>query len=475
MNESLLALYRHLPAPMRHVAASLRGISLKRWRYGPETDRLVEEALERESWDASRWRAWQQQQLAPLLHRAATTVPYYQAQWAQRRRHGDTSSVEQLENWPILEKGSLRAAARSFVAEDRDLRSMVHEHTSGTTGTPIHLWSSRETARKWYALFEARVRRWNGITRHDRWAILGGQLVTPAARTRPPFWVWNAGLNQLYMSAYHIAPSTAGDYLDAMRRYGVTYVLGYASSLHSLANFARSARLAAPRLRVAISNAEPLTELQRLSISEAFGCPVRDTYGMAEIACAAGECSAGSLHLWPDAGITEVVDAAGAHPVAAEQTGRLVCTGLINSDMPLIRYDVGDLGSLADTSAACACGRRLPLLREISGRADDVIQTPDGRRVGRLDPVFKSDLAILEAQVIQESRRDVVVKVVPSSGFGAGDVETIQRRLEERLGHRMRISVEAVEAIPRTAAGKFRAVVSRLDEDGSDVPTRAAG
>ena len=35
--------------------------------------------------------------------------------------------------------------------------------------------------------------------------VLGGQLVAPVTQTKPPFWVWNAGLNQLYLSSYHLS------------------------------------------------------------------------------------------------------------------------------------------------------------------------------------------------------------------------------------------------------------------------------
>lgn len=168
----LLSIYHHLPPPARNLAANLRGYYLRSWRYGPETDRLVEEALERESWSAEQWKRWQEERLAYVLHRAATRVPYYRQQWSERRRRGDTSSWELLENWPILEKEPLRAHPQAFVADDCDIRRMFHEHTSGTTGKPLDLWWSRETVRAWYALFEARWRRWYGVSRHDWGTIL---------------------------------------------------------------------------------------------------------------------------------------------------------------------------------------------------------------------------------------------------------------------------------------------------------------
>ena len=137
MSETLLNIFHKLPGWMRSGAASLHGLQLRSWRFGPETPRLVSEVLEREEWDAAQWRKWQQEQLAQVLHRAATRVPYYRDHWAARRRRGDSSSWELLENWPLLEKEEVRNQPRAFVADDCDPRRMFYAHTSGTTGTPV--------------------------------------------------------------------------------------------------------------------------------------------------------------------------------------------------------------------------------------------------------------------------------------------------------------------------------------------------
>ena len=91
----------------------------------------------------------------------------------------DRGSWELLQNWPILEKDTLRENPRAFVADDCDVRRMFREQTSGTTGKPLILWRSHRTLQELYALSGARTRLWHGVTRDDRWAMLGGQLVVP--------------------------------------------------------------------------------------------------------------------------------------------------------------------------------------------------------------------------------------------------------------------------------------------------------
>jgi phenylacetate-CoA ligase len=457
----LIKVYQILPYPLRVLVASIRGYYLNQLRYGIKLDNLIDTALERETWTADQWRAWQEERSANILWHAARNVPYYRQSWDDRRQHGDRSSVESLHNWPVLSKEVVRAYPKSLVADGVNLHSQIAEHTSGTTGKPLTLWMSREAVRNWYALFEARWRGWYGLSRHDRWGILGGQMVTPFDQKKPPFWVWNAGMNQLYLSSYHLAPQYIPEYLDAIQRHKIVYLLGYASSLYSMAQLALEQNLQIPVLKTVISNAEPLYTHQREVISQAFQCPVYDTYGLSENVCAASECLHGRLHLWPEVGVTEILNDEEDAPLPDGETGRLVCTGLLNRTMPLIRYDTGDRGFLSP-EMVCACGRSLPMLGGIEGRQDDVLLTRDGRRIGRLDPVFKADLAIREAQIIQESPARVIVRYIPAPGCSKTALQMLVGRLQERLGD-MEIVLEEVEKIPRSSNGKFRAVISKVN------------
>jgi len=470
MTDTLLKYYHSLPSPLRSVAASLRGVYLRSWRYGPETERLVEEALARESWTVNQWKSWREERLGYVLHRAATSVPYYRERWNARRRSGDRASWEYVENWPILEKETVRKNPRALLADDCDPRRMFPERTSGTTGTPLNLWWSKDTVRAWYALSEARIRYWNGLSRRDRWAMLGGQLVTPASQRRPPFWVYNRGLNQLYMSSYHLAPGNVEYYLDAMTRHRLSYVYGYTSSLYAMADVILGSGRRDIAMAAAITTAEPVYEHQRKAIAQAFNCPVRETYGMTELVAAASECTVGSLHLWPEVGFVEVIGDSSAFSNASSSD--LVCTGLLNIDMPLIRYRTGDQGALGPEHNMCGCGRALPILASVEGRADDLLYTMDGRRIGRLDPLFKGDLPIQEAQIVQEELNRLRVRYVPGPDFRPHHESVITQRLQERMGM-VKVEMESLNAIPRGPNGKFQAVICNLSRQEREFLTSA--
>lgn len=452
-----LEILHRLPYPLKVTAASTWGYYLNWWRYGIRSEEFSQAALEHEYMDKEIADKLQEENIARMLHHSATTVPYYIDQWHQRRKAGDQASWEILENWPVLKKDALRKNPKQLLTKKSRGRFLYKEYTSGSTGTPLVLWQSRKTLIRWYALFDARVRQWNHVSRKDNWAIIGGQRILPFQHKDPPFWVWNQAFKQLYLSSYHIAESNIESYMVALKQHQIRYVLGYPSSLTSMARFVINNNIDAPSLEVIFSNAESLSDYQRTLISKAFHCPVINTYGMSELTCGASECQYGSMHLWPEAGKVEIMDDKADELLQSPEVGRIIATGLLNDDMPLIRYETGDRGFLIN--GMCQCGRNLPMIGDIEGRIDDMIQTIDGRKIGRLDPIFKADIPIQEAQIIQESIDTIRIKFVPSLGYEHDHL--LNKRLRDYLGN-MNFVLEKVDQIPRGPNGKFKAVISRV-------------
>lgn len=284
----------------------------------------------------------------------------------------------------------------------------------------------------------------------------GGQLVTPVEQMVPPFWVWNRAFNQLYMSSYHLSLELIPHYLEALKQYQIRYIYAYTSSVYTLAQAILRLNRRDIQMAVIVTNAEPLFEHQRDVIGEAFQCSVRETYGQTEIVAAASECQHGNLHQWPEAGYWEIDPAS-----SSNHTGELLATGLLNADMPLVRYRVGDRISLQATSSPCRCGRKLPLLNSIEGRNDDILIAPDGRKIGRLDPILKTALEVQEVQIVQEQCDFVRIKCVPAPGYTKKTGEAIATALKQRMGN-IKVEIEIVDYIPRTPNGKFRAVICKV-------------
>lgn len=459
----LLSVYYQLPYPLKVIAASARGYQLRWWRYGPETERLVAEALDRETWTREQWKAWQEEQLAYVLQRAATRVPFYRDYWQSQRKHGNKRSWEYLENWPILEKEKIRNTPEAFVADDVDIQKLFVDHTGGTTGRPTLIYESRDTVKHWFAIFEARLRRWHNVSYKEKWGIFGGQRILSLAQKQPPYWVHNIGLNQIYFSIFHISHKTAKSYVDALKRFEPTHLIVYPSSLSVLAGHILEQDLKPPPIKVIFSNSEILFGHQKDLIEKAFKCPVIDTYGMAELLSGASECPSGVMHYWPEIGYLELHDQQTGMFIQNEDGGgEYIFTSLLNKDMPLIRYQNGDLGSLPKWDYCCNCKGKLPKFGEVQGRSNDLIVTPDGRKLYLLDSLFNG-MPLVEAQLIQETVNKIVVRLVPDKSFKMDvDSPALTDHLRKYLGD-VQVHIEQVERIPRDGNGKFRPYISNLN------------
>lgn len=450
-----------MPSILKDIFASAYGYKLYRRRYGNKYFKdALHDIIERQKWNRDRLRSYQNERIRELIKIAANYVPYYRQVFQDLKLNLEdiTCRRDVAEVLPILEKETLRKAPERLVDERINHNSLIRYFTSGTTGTPVCVYRDVETEAMAYAYYEARWRRPYGISKDSSWAMLGGKLIVPHSQNKPPFWVWNSGLNQLYMSSYHLSDNFMGYYLKELKKRKLDYIHGYASSLYSLALFSKNNNSHGLHFKVALSNAEPLYYYQRALIEDVFNCKVVNTYGCTEWCFQGSECVEKRLHISPDVSFLEVVDEHG-NPAKDGEVGDVIATGLINFVQPLIRYRTGD--SAIISSAQCSCGSSFPVLESVEGRTDDLVHLPDGRRTGRLDPLFKGKFPLVEAQIIQRELDQFTLKIVPGAGWDATSEEMLRKSCNDFLGN-VNISIKKVRRIPRTKSGKFKAVISEI-------------
>jgi phenylacetate-CoA ligase len=453
-------LYLRLPPIAQDLAATASWVSTGRWRYDARTDDLVAAARERETWGPQRWADWQGEHLERLLHHAARNVPWYREHWAARRRRGDRAAVGELTNWPVLTRAELRADPDAFLADPGTReRRLSAKRSSGTTGSPVTVRVGRTGLVRWYALHEARTRAWYGVSRHDRWAIIGGRPVVPPGRTRPPYWVHNRAGRQLYLSSAHVGPDTAEAYLDVLETFRPTHLVAYPAQLARLARIWEERGLRPPPVAVIISNAELLSRADRAAMERVFASPVQNTLGCAEMVVGASDWLDGTLRVWPDAGVHEALDPDRSR-VGPGGTGRLVCTSLLNPDQPMIRYEIGDLLTVPEDPTPPDGPCRLPLLGEIDGRVQDFLLTRTGAAPCAFNAVTYG-LPVEGLQIHQRVDLSLDVSVVPGTGFGPAADAAIRARLRDRVGD-LPMRIHLVDALHQEPGKKFRFLRSDL-------------
>jgi phenylacetate-CoA ligase len=445
-------LYARLPVPLQHAAVTAFGYHWRRTRLGGPFDAYRKAAAGRERWTVAQWKAYETESLRRLIE-VARGAPWY----AMTLDNAQAS----LEDLPIVTKDDLRHDPTSFVVGGRVPRGALVSQTSGSTGTPLELYDSRDDMRRAVALRDARYLSLAGVDYSMPRATFSGRRVEPASDSTGPFHRFNRAEGQLYFSPYHLGPMTVERYVDALWRHRPVWLTGYAGSISELGRLASERGLELPPARAVITSAEPVPEWLRLHCPEVFGCSVTEEYGMAEQVCLAVECPAGSLHVFPDAGIVEILDTDGRRCVNGE-VGEIVATSFIRWLQPLIRYRTGDLGALSDEG--CSCGRQTPILAALEGRVDDIVVGADGRRVGRLSHVPKGLPGVIAMQFVQRRAGAIAAHVVATDVLDDHTRSEIRTRLLERLGSGTAVDVIQVSELQRTARGKIRGVI----RDGGD-------
>lgn len=457
----ILSLYHRLPYLLKNSAATLYGFYHKLNCFGRIFWKQWAEFQNHRDWSQEKLLEDQFTRLKALLIYAGTYVPYYRDLFKSIGFDPQgLRSFEEFRQIPLLDKETVREKGNLLLSRAK-VGKVISTHTSGTTGKALHLKLSREANQRSYACVWFHY-SWEGIQLGDRIATLAGHPVASPEYLKPPFWVYNRAENELIFSSQHLTSFTLPHYAEALAHFRPYLIRGYPSSIYLLATHLLEKARTDIRPKAVFTSSETLLDFQRHAIEKAFGCKVYSYYGNTERVVHLLECQAGNFHILTESGVVEVLKE-DRTPALPGESGELVCTGLFDWAMPLIRYRIGDTGSLGKGN--CPCGLSYPFLSTITGRIEDIVVTPDGRHVGRLDHAFKDALNVKEAQIIQDEIDSILVKIVPRDGFGPKDEKEIIHALRLRLGPVIGIQIQRVERIPRTISGKFQFVISKVWEN----------
>lgn len=420
-------------------------------------------AVRREMEQSQWWKAPQLEQLRvqrlrTLLTEIGKQVPYYQQLFqAQGFEPASVTSVADLRRLPFLTKALIRAHTDAL--KHPAAQGLARFNTGGSSGEPLIFFIGKErvshdVAAKW------RATRWWDVDIGDAETVVWGSPIELGAQDRVRR-VRDAMLRTELLPAFEMSDDRVDGFLSDIRRRRPKMLFGYPSALTHIARHAEKRGVAMDDLgiRVAFVTSERLYDDQRANISRVFGCRVANGYGGRDAGFIAHECPSGGMHLTAEDIIVELVDAQG-QPVPDGSPGEIVVTHLATRDFPFVRYRTGDVAVL-DT-AACPCGRGLPMLKEIQGRTTDFVVAADGTVMHGLALIYiLRDLPGLSSfKVVQESRERTRVQLVAGPGFDRSREGEIVRGFKRRLGEAVEVVVEFVDHIPAEKSGKFRYIVS---------------
>jgi phenylacetate-CoA ligase len=238
---------------------------------------------------------------------------------------------------------------------------------------------------------------------------------------------------------------------------------GYGSYIGVFFRQAWERRLSLHRPKLVVYGGDRMVDADRQLIETEFQTPVLSSYQAAEALRIGFQCEQRQgFHLNLDHIAVRVIDKSG-NAVAPGGSGEIILSNLTNKATVLLNYQQGDVVTLS--AASCPCGRTLPTIEQIDGRADDLLVLPDGRVVHAL--VVQAPLhripGVIQVQLIQEALQHFTLHTVY---IGAADWVVARQQMEETLrsllGKTITVTSQRVEQISPGLSGKIKAVISHL-------------
>ncbi|WP_371824031.1 phenylacetate--CoA ligase family protein [Hahella sp. HN01] len=455
------SLYQLMPPFMQNIALSMYGLQLKVRRYGgiyPGYKKELDEYMASMG-DVNIVKAFQASKIRELVSYAKKNVPYYSECYRLLPNECEITLDNFSSVVPILDKSTLKSRSSEFRSKEK-CKDIVTINTSGSTGSPLSIACTRSALQKNYAHFEYFLNS-NGVNSFDRSATFAGRKIL-SSDSGAPFCRKNFTMNTLLCSSYHLSEKNVASYINELNDWAPIYIDSYPSAVYELACLAKVKGLVLNnKPKCIVTSSETLFSYQRREIEDFFECKVYDQYGQAEMGGTLAQYNSESLYTAnPFYGLVEVLDEEGRQVMPGE-SGALVLTGFINSYMPLIRYKIGDNVTVANSEDAFVGSHALKI-SEIVGREDDVVLTPEGKRIGRLDPAFKGVVGIGGCQIVQHALDKIELRIVPQGESADNGVAELIQNLKERLGESITFQVTKVQELEKTKSGKVKGVISKL-------------
>jgi phenylacetate-coenzyme A ligase PaaK-like adenylate-forming protein len=403
--------------------------------------------------------------LSKLLLHCRKSVPYY-ADLLEETREDHCNSHDprqELLRLPVLRKETIRASFEKLQSEDLHRRHWAYNTSGGSTGEPVRLiqdaeYRDRSTAISYfyfwllgYGVGQPLVRLW-GSERDI-------QEGTRSPKARLFGWLTNS----TWINAFQMSPERMRQSVATLNRLRPRLILAYAQAAYELARFVEREKLPLEPQRAVVTSAGTLHPFMRETIARVFGCKVYNFYGSREVSDIAGEVP-GTEGLWvaPWGNYVEILDDR-EMPVPPGEEGNIVVTSLTNYAMPLLRYWIGDRGTLMPSESSNGAG--VQVLKHVSGRNVDVFRTRDETMV---DGEYFTHLLyhrpwVWKFQVIQKSYEEVLFRVVRTSlQPPKAELEDIASKVRLVMGEGCRIDFEFPEELPPHASGKYRYTISEV-------------
>ena len=445
----IMRFYDHLPVFAQNLACTLEGLRVRKNKYGRYQKEQLIGFEERKDWSYEQLCRYRDEQLQKMIEHCYHHVPYYHEMFDKNNIDYRTiRTLDDLKMIPLLNKELVIQNKDKLKADNVREKDVLHMHTSGTTGSALQFLYSKEAfAKRW-----AEDERYTKTIEYDIYAwsaYFCGRSIVPKNKNKAPFYRINYAMKEVMFSAFHLDIENFPNYIYGLEKYKPLFWHGYPSSICPLAQYLIDNKIQLSfQPKIIYLSSENVTDLIISQIERAFGVRPIQGYAQTEAVATFRQYRNGEMYVIEDISAVEML------PVD-DGLCKVVGTSLTNYAMPFLRYDTNDLVTYEITEK----GRKITSL---DGREEDNIKLRNGGVIRRLDFIFKDQVNITEAQLVQKTYDCVEIHVVKGKNFTVADEEKLKKDFHDYLAGKIQFEIVYQDKIEKTKNGKMKFIISEV-------------
>jgi len=356
-------------------------------------------------------------------------------------------NLDNFKDIPILTKEIIRREGNNLYSSDYKSRKFYENTSGGSTGEPVRFlqdknYSDWNIANKIFLKYKAgqesgerELRFWGS----ERDLLEGKDKLSIRLRN----WIYN----RKEFNTFKMSEKEMKEYINKWNDYKPEWVESYVQSIYEFAKFieANNFKIYSPKNGI-LTSAGTLYPEMRETIERVFNCSVYNRYGSREVGDMACGIDGLNLSFWN-------------HKIETIKDEKIIVTTLNNYSMPLIGYEIGDIGIK---------GNIWIYLKKIFGREMSVFKTKNGKIIPAeffihfIGVVYNND-AISKFQVIQKKYDKILIKAIIKNvdNFNLNK-EKIENVIKKEMENDCEINWKFVDEIESLKNGKYEYIKSEI-------------
>lgn len=408
-------------------------------------------------------------QLIKLLKHAYSTTKYYREvlSTAGIVSEEDTTLIVNLDNFeniPLLTKEIIRAHSRDLIS---NTPMKYKTNTSGgTTGEPVKFLQNQEYYDNREASLLANYNELGIKPGTSIYKIWGSERDIIAGSRSFKDKVISRIKGEFFLNAFRMNESTMQNFINEQNKHKFKYFVAYVQSIVAIAKYLEEHKIKVASPELIITSAGVLYPEMKETLERVFSCKVINQYGSREIGpIAFSPPDTNILKISMNQIKLEISNFTGKC-LPDNKRGNVIVTSLFNYKMPLIRYKIGDIGSM-EHRHVFSNGTERDGLTSITGREVDIFTNTAGEFIDGeyFTHLFYHRNWVKSFQVIQKTKAEIQILVAlsnPTQEIPQNEKKEIIMLIQKVMGKNCDVNFNIVKEILPDSSGKFRYTKSEV-------------